>query len=245
MLTKNLSLLAVAFLLFACGNTKNIEEEKVVDAPQPEKETEVVKDKIPSGDTSIVWVNSSLGTLTSGEAGQMGLLTQEGTKYPSIENWECIYPRINGFIFEPGYVCQLKVITETVQGKPQLRMVELVSKMMDMDYYRLHDIWACTHLNGEVMDVSATRPSMEINLKIMKIMGKGMCNQYFGKITKYGGTSINFGSIAGTKMMCPEIEVEKSFLEALSETQSFEVKNLTLSFFNAEKKEVLRFQKVD
>lgn len=195
-------------------------------------------------DTLEIWVGSRLDTLPGG-GNRLGLVTQENSKYPITEAWECKYQRINGFVFEPGYMYLLKAKVEMVEGQPQLRMVELVNTMIDMDYYRLNDIWAVTHLYAKPIDLSAKRPNMEINLKMMKILGLGGCNNYMGKIERYTTDEILFGPIAGTKMMCENIKTEQAYYNALTATRSYEVKNLSLIFFDEAGNELIRFQKVD
>ena len=252
---KSLGILLLSILFYACGTSKlaSAETETETASDQIETASEKVEENIPdkvveydysNEDTLLIWVGSQLDTLPSG-ANELGLLTQVGTKYPALEGWECIHKRINGFIFEPGYICQLKVKVEKIEGKPQLRMVELVTKMIDMDYYRVNDIWALTHLNTEVLEISTQRPNMEINLKLMRFMGNGSCNNYMGKIEQYNSTHIKLGAIAGTKMMCESISLEQKFYEALTNTRKYQVKNTVLIFSDASGKELLRFKKVD
>ena len=209
-----------------------------------ETTTQIVQRNYENNDTLEIWVGSRLDTLPGG-GNRLGLMTQENVKYPTIEGWECKYQRINGFIFEPGYTCLLKAKVEMVEGQPQLRMVELVNKMIDMDYYRLNDIWSVTHLYAKPVELSAKRPNMEINLKMMKILGMGGCNDYMGKIERYTTNEILFGPIAGTKMMCDNIKTEQAYYNALAATRSYEVKNLSLIFFDEAGNELIRFQKVD
>lgn len=230
----------MAITLWACGNAKHVEEAVAETTEQKEE----IKEEVKEEEGNILWVNSYLGTITTSGQNTSGLLTQQGVKHPG-QNWECVHEKIEGFTFEHGYIYKLKVETVMQEGKPTLKLVEQVSKMVDMDYYRIHDIWALTHLRGKEMDISETRPNLEVNLAIMKIMGKGMCNNYFAKIEEYTPKSIQFGPIAGTKMMCPEIKTEQDFTTALSEVRSFEIKNLTLMLKDEEGAEILRFQKVD
>ncbi|MFT5821085.1 MAG: heat shock protein HslJ [Crocinitomix sp.] len=232
----NKLLFAIATItLAACGTTKQVEEKK-------EQPGEV---DIPmEADAGHIWVNSSKKDCSGMAIVRYFYQTQEGTMQPE-GNWDCIYEEIEGFEFEPGYIYHLEVSRSISQGMQGLVFKKVISKERDPDFFRIYDIWAATHVNGEVLDISSTRPNMEINLTTMKVMGKGMCNQYFGKIIQYTSSSIEFGPIAGTKMMCPEIEQEALFLKLLQETNSFEIKSMTLYFYNSDKKEVLRFQKVD
>ena len=232
----NKIIVAIATIaLVACGTTKIVEENK----EQPGE------DQISNEtDAGKIWVNSFMDNCDGAVPHIYYLQTQEKTEKPA-KNWDCIYQTIQGFEYEPGYIYQLEVKRIMTEGLPGLSLVQVISKERDPDYFRIYDIWAATHMNGEVLDVTATRPNIEVNLTTMKIMGKGMCNQYFGKIERYTTSTIKFGPIAGTKMMCPEIKQEQFFLEALKVTTTFEIKSMTLSLFNSNKEEVLRFQKVD
>jgi heat shock protein HslJ len=232
----NKLILAVAILtLTACGTTKQVEEKK-------EQPGEVV---IPvDANANSIWVNSSKSNCTGMAMGRYFYQTQEGTMKPE-GNWDCIYEEIEGFEFEPGYIYNLKTSRRLSEGMQKITLEEIISKERDPDYFRIHDIWAVTNVNGEVIDINSTRPNMEINLSTMKVMGKGMCNQYFGEIIQYNPSYIKFGPIAGTKMMCPEIEQENLFISLLQETNSFKIKSITLYFYDSYEKEVLRFQKVD
>jgi heat shock protein HslJ len=221
--------------LAACGSTKTVKD----NTEQPGED--IIANETDAGK---IWVNSFIDNCDINAPNVYYLQTQEGTEKPD-GNWDCLHQTIQGFVFEPGYLYQLEVKSVITEGLPSLSLIQVISKERDPDYFRIYDIWAATHMNGEVLDVTATRPNLEINLTTMKIMGKGMCNQYFGKIEKYTTSTIKFGPIAGTKMMCPEIKQEQLFLEALKVTTSFEIKSMTLRLFNSNKEEVLRFQKVD
>lgn len=232
----NKLIVAIAVItLAACGTTKQVEEKK-------EQPGEV---NIPvDANMNSIWVNSSKSDCSGMAVVRYFYQTQEGTMKPE-GNWDCIYEEIEGFEFEQGYIYQLKVSKSLAEGMQKVALEEIISKERDPDYFRIYDIWAATHVNGEVLDINSTRPNMEINLNTMKVMGKGMCNQYFGEIVQYTPSKIQFGPIAGTKMMCPEIEQENLFISLIQETNSFEIKSMTLYFYDSNKKEVLRFQKVD
>lgn len=227
---KNSAGLLIVFILLSCGNTKSV--------------TDKTMEKTPLPAFSTLWVNSYKSDCAHAALIRYYLLTQEGTEKPT-ENWDCLYQEIEGFTFEPGYIYQLKVESFISEGMPKLKLIEVVSKELDPEYNRIYDLWALTHLNQKVLEISAYRPTLEINLNTMKIMGNAACNQYFGDIIRYTPKNIQFGTIAGTKMMCVEIDLETQFLTALSQTNSFEIKNLTLIFNNAKGEEILRFRKID
>lgn len=230
MIGKNSIGLLIVLIALSCGNTKSVTDKTMEKTPQPTFST--------------LWVNSFKSDCKNAARIQYYLLTQEGTEKPS-ENWDCLYQEIEGFTFEPGYIYQLKVESFMREGMPKLKLSEVISKELDPEYNRIYDLWALTHLNQNVLEISANRPTIEINLNTMKIMGKALCNQYFGNIVHYTPKTIQFGTLGGTKMMCPEMDMETQFLKALKETDSFQIKGPTLLFQNRYGEEILRFQKID
>ena len=115
------------------------------------------------------------------------------------------------------------------------------------DLNALHDIWALTALNGEAFDRSSTRkhPTLEIHVADMKYMGNDGCNSIFGSIETLTPDAIQFGMMAGTKMMCPNMQVSNDYTTALQSAISFKRKELNLYFFDNTGKEVLVYKKVD
>ena len=231
MRVNNCLILIIAIFTMACSSTKHVDKSPV-------------QSSSPSNGTSTIWVSSYSGNCSGAGGANNFLLTQEGENQPT-ENWDCFYQTIEGFTFQAGYICKLKVEQIMVEGLPELKLITVLSKQRNPAYFKIYDIWATTHLNGKVLDISATRPNMEINLSTMKVLGIGMCNQYFGKIESYTRSTIKFGTIAGTEMMCPEIHKERAFLKALSETVTFKIKGQILFLYNSSNTELLRFQKVD
>ncbi len=163
-----------------------------------------------------------------------------------IENsWQCSPITIEGFEYEPSYQYQLEVKPIVRQGLPAYQLSKVISKERDPEYFRIHDIWALTHINEEVLPIAERRPTAEINLTDFTISGNGMCNNYSGKLNYYSTETIAFGPLMSTKMMCPEIEKEQAFMTALADVRYYEIKGLSLFFFDTGRKEILRFQKID
>ena len=163
-----------------------------------------------------------------------------------IENsWQCSPITIEGFEYEPGYQYQLEVAPIVRQGLPAYQLSSFILKERDPEYFRIHDIWALTYLNEEVLPIAERRPTAEINLTDFRIGGNGYCNAYGGEITTYGAEELQFGPLMSTKMMCPEIANEQAFMAALADVRYYAIKGLSLFFFDTAHREILRFQKVD
>jgi heat shock protein HslJ len=113
--------------------------------------------------------------------------------------------------------------------------------------YRLHDIWALEELGGKPLDMKAlaeNRPYIEIHVADKKVFGMAGCNRIFGTATFPQNDSIAFGVFGATRMMCPGIELEQQFLEALTEqSYHYKIENLRLILENPNNK--LVFKKVD
>lgn len=115
---------------------------------------------------------------------------------------------------------------------------------------RLHDIWALTEIseNGLPLEVdldSQRRPVMELHIDEMKIYGNDGCNDIIGEIKLLDTAAISFGSIAGTKMLCPNMILPNTYNKAIQKVRSYKLDGLVLIFYDEQSKETLRFKKVD
>jgi heat shock protein HslJ/uncharacterized membrane protein len=85
--------------------------------------------------------------------------------------------------------------------------------------YRLNDIWVMEELTDVVLkkeNLMKGLPMFEFNLREMRVSGHAGCNQFFGKII-LKGNSISFGTLASTKMACPDMTVEQKVFQALNQ----------------------------
>ena len=111
---------------------------------------------------------------------------------------------------------------------------------------RLHDIWALETIKGETVDFdSIERPSLELNLTEMKVMGTDGCNNFFGGIERLDGKDISFGPIAGTRKYCTPMTVPDLFNKQINNVSTYEIEGLKLRFFDAAGDELLGLKKVD
>ncbi|RMA64179.1 META domain-containing protein [Ulvibacter antarcticus] len=115
---------------------------------------------------------------------------------------------------------------------------------------QLHDIWALNALNGEEIKREESNdrqsfPMLEIFVSEKRIGGNDGCNAIFGSIESLDATSISFGKMGGTKMMCPDMKLPSAYMKAMGAVTSYKIENLQLHLYNAEGDEVLKFLKVD
>ena len=86
---------------------------------------------------------------------------------------------------------------------------------------------------------------MEINLSKMQVLGTNGCNNYTGKIDRITLSDIQFGNIASTKKMCPDMSTSDMYDQALNASESYKLGNLELTLFDNSGNETLNFKKVD
>lgn len=112
--------------------------------------------------------------------------------------------------------------------------------------YRLSDIWVLKEFNGVKIfpkDYSRGAPSIELNLPSQKMSGYAGCNR-IGSEIKVVDETISFKPVFATKMMCPKIELETKFIDALSnKTLNYKLQGLFLLLEDEENR--LVFQKGD
>jgi heat shock protein HslJ len=71
--------------------------------------------------------------------------------------------------------------------------------------------------------------------------GNGSCNNIFGLYELKEGNQITFGNTASTMMACPDMEMEKTFLEILRAVDNYSVTDSTLSLNKAKMAPLARF----
>lgn len=113
--------------------------------------------------------------------------------------------------------------------------------------YRLNDIWLMTEMTGVELvkdQLQKGLPVFEFHLKENRFTGHAGCNNLSGKIEVKGST-ISFGSIAGTKMMCPNMSVENAVINVLAgNTLKYKIEKLHLTLTNNDGIKMV-FRKID
>jgi heat shock protein HslJ len=209
----------------------------------------------PGPDEHIYWVNSTKVPCV-GVAPTNCLQVFKGEILDPSE-WEFFHAPIEGFEFETGYVYKLLVREEKLAEEElpadassiRFTLVKILQKEKD-NRLVLNDIWVLEILNGKVIKAGANtelseRPRLEIHVGEMKYDGTDGCNNYFGGIIELGEARLRFGIGAGTRRMCPDMQVADEFNRTLPLVNSYQVKDLKLQLFDADGNEVMQFQKTD
>jgi len=204
-----------------------------------------------TNNSTTIWVNSYQVDCT-GVGPMKCMLIQEG-ETPDENNWQNFYSKIEGFNFEPGYIYKLKVAKENVENVPadassvKYILVEILEKKEDKKL-GLNGNWNAVKIIGSVVNLPRSRgagliPELQIDISKMQISGIDNCNSFTGKINKIGESSIDFGPIAATQKMCPDMTIADAFGQALNAVKNYKLMDNTLIFTDDEGAELLEFSR--
>lgn len=167
--------------------------------------------------------------------------------------WVNFNSTIEGFSYEPGYIYTIEVKEEALKNVPadapsvKYILVKELSKTPDPKI-NINDIWLVTAINGEAISRGQENKSdavLEIHLSEMGIGGSDGCNRLIGSITKFDDGVIEFGPMAGTMMMCPDMTVANKLNAAFPLVKKFKIENNNLILSDENNKELIRCKKVD
>jgi heat shock protein HslJ len=208
---------------------------------------------IKPGKSIIFWVNSYKVNCT-GISPMKCILVQKGE---SIEQgqWKNFYSEIEGFEYETGYLYKLKVKEEKQENVPadassiKYTLIKVVEKKKDLKL-RINDIWVATSIGSEdiyfIGDNSVLKNvQIEIHIADMRITGNDGCNNFTGSITTFDDGFIEFGPIAGTRMMCADMTIPDKFNAALIKVKKYKIADMKLIFLDEEGKDLIALKKVD
>jgi heat shock protein HslJ len=101
--------------------------------------------------------------------------------------------------------------------------------------------WVLTEMKGVPVQLSGGRRDAYLNFDAgeKKFTGNGGCNQVSGNYS-LDKKNIRFGEVISTKMSCPDIEFENTFLSTLSSIDRFEQRGNDL-LLKKKKDVLLRF----
>lgn len=199
---------------------------------------------------SIYWVNSTkVGCIG---VGPMHCLQVKKNMALNSGTWSNFYDKIEGFDYTPGYLYKIKVKEEKLNldnvpadaSSIKYTLIEILNKEPDKTL-RINDIWQIEKIENELLTSDFEYPTMEINLAKSTITGKAICNNIQGFIMEFTGTIIRFSSLTTTRKMCPLIDEETRYLNAMGRVVTYTIANNRLEFFDLYEQSLLTFKKVD
>lgn len=202
-----------------------------------------------SSKNRIFWVSGVKIECSSG-AGKTACLNVHRGVDIANPNWENFYAPIDGFDFIEGYLQKIEV-RETKLDNTEIpadasyvkyTLVKVLDQQKD-NRTELNGSWKLVKINANPLNRMVVVPAMTIDLSKNILAAHGGCNDFSGKIKLLTQTSISLGEVAGTAKACINKNIETEFKQALNSIASYDVNNETLTFFNENDKEVLRFLK--
>lgn len=83
---------------------------------------------------------------------------------------------------------------------------------------------------GTTAVTDEAQPTLQLNLKEMKVNGSDSCNTFMGGIANITDKDLVFGELATSLMLCPEttMQVADAFSSAMKKVTKYEVKDKQL-----------------
>ncbi|MBS2211844.1 DUF4377 domain-containing protein [Carboxylicivirga mesophila] len=167
-------------------------------------------------------------------------------------NWEYFYSAIKGFTHEAGIEYTIKVKETTLKDVPAdassiaYELIEIVeSKAYGPKATNLHDIWGVVELNGITPLSKQCEQTLELNVAEKTLLGKAGCNDFRGQFTTSDNTNeITFENLIATKMICPNQDLEDTYLKTLESVNAYFRFNSNL-FLISDNQVVIKLKRMD
>ncbi len=103
--------------------------------------------------------------------------------------------------------------------------------------------WKVVSINNEAVGQAEVEPFVAFDVEAKTMNGSAGCNRFFGSFELGEKCSFKTSNVGATRMMCPNMEVEDAFLNALNKVTNYSVCGDELTLLDADKNEVLSFEK--
>ena len=227
-------------------------------------------DTPPVGDTSqtsLDWSGTYLGEIADPDGNMVmtSLHLGKGGTYTIERSAETLgeepITETGSFVWEDdGESIRLEGIDSTSRpiyyrvGENYLRQMDLVNQSIEGntdDRYTLRkdaqglrgNTWQLVTLNGAPVEKKKSQPTLTFAGTSTRLYGMAGCNRYSTEYSLTEGDYLDIPAPVTTKMACPELELEREFLEALEGTANFSVADETLSLTDAAGAQVATFQR--
>ncbi len=151
-----------------------------------------------------------------------------------VDDWTNFYGNIEGFEYEEGYEYLLNVKVETIKNPPadgssfKYILVEVFEKKKTVPPITLNNKWKVVSMQG--VDSFERNPTIAFDDKEKKVSGFAGCNNFFGAYESSDG-QLNLNQMGLTRKMCPDMTVEKAFINNLESVSYYKIENEKLKFF--------------
>lgn len=104
----------------------------------------------------------------------------------------------------------------------------IITTNADLPLQNTH--WRLVELAGKMVPANATSKQMYMVLKSdSTVTGNGGCNAFSGNYSLGKNNEITFGELVRTNILCPGIDYERTFLNAVSKTDHYQIIGNSLS----------------
>ncbi len=205
---------------------------------------------MPKSATTVLWVNSVKVTADATKLPCLQITKQKDLTNPE---WEVFCGNIKGFKPKAGFFQKIEVKAAKSKGNipadgfsENYTMIKVLEEKIDSKW-RLNDTWDLVAINGKTVNMpkGSEGANLRIQLAEMGFAGNDGCNPMMGRIKNVTENTIEFYELATTMMMCHDMTIPNAFHEALIKSKTYQIKNLELMLFSADKKELLRLRKVN
>jgi heat shock protein HslJ len=87
--------------------------------------------------------------------------------------------------------------------------------------------WRLVELEGQAIDTVSTPsvPTIMFTQDGHRVSGNAGCNRMMGSFTLSGTNELKLGPMAATKMACPEMKIEDTYLQTLDKVTNYSIDN--------------------
>jgi hypothetical protein len=167
------------------------------------------------------------------------------------------YASIEGFQYEPGYVCRL-LVRETPLPREEVpadassirfELGQVIDKTRD-PRLALHDIWVLRRIEGADIDAFGSAPPahesyIEFNVTRGEYLGNDGCSEVRGSILALDAARLRLGLPGGSTVACKDASQQTKLLAALARVGQWRREGLELRLLDDGGSEVLAFRKAD
>lgn len=149
--------------------------------------------------------------------------------------WSYFYDQIEGFDYEEGFNYEILIDEIPVNNPPadasslRFKLREIIAKTPDVDASELFKEWVVIKIEG--LEKLSTSPTLTFQQEDEKLSGYAGCNNYFATYT-VNDNVLNIGNAGATRMLCPDMSVEDTFLKTLPLVQRYEIKKKELYLYD-------------